>query len=153
MLPLLIAALLGLSGILVVIYPLLGLEQVRAADAAAEPVSEVADRERIAKRALRDVDFDYRLGNLDEEDYLALRDRYERRALAALKTRYEREQALDALIDEQLAALRGTKRSDSGNAAASKPATASAVSAASKAHANGHARTAPRSIARRRKGV
>src|SRR5215471_14516889 len=109
MLPLVIAALLGLSGILVVTYPLLGLEQVRA-DASAEPVSEVADRERTAKRALRDVDFDYRLGNLDEQDYLALRDRYERRALAALKTRYEREQALDALIDEQLAALRGSKR-------------------------------------------
>jgi len=149
MLPLVIAALLGLSGILVVIYPLLGLEQMRA-DASAEPVSEVADRERTAKSALRDVDFDYRLGNLDEEDYLALRDRYERRALAALKTRYEREQALDALIDEQLAALRGTKRPATGAAAASKPASAPA---ASKTHANGRARTTPRSIARRRKGV
>jgi len=153
MLPLLIAALLGLSGILVVIYPLLGLEQVRA-DAAAEPVFEVADRERTAKRALRDVDFDYRLGNLDEEDYCALRQRYERRALAALKTRYEREQALDALIDEQLAALRDAKRPATGTAATAaataKPATAPV---ASKAHAHGHARTAPRSIARRRKGV
>src|SRR5215469_12160587 len=142
MLPLLVAALLGLSGILIVIYPLLGLEQGRDAALAGTPVSEAAERERVAKRALRDVDFDYRLGNLDDTDYLALRDRYEDRALAALKTRYEREQALDALIDEQLAALRGTKRPATGAAAASKPASAPA---ASKTHANGRARTAPRS--------
>lgn len=105
--PLFIAVLLGLSGILIVIYPLLGVERRAADPASPESLTEVVERERTAKVALRDLDFDYRLGNLDESDYQSLRDRYERRALAALKTRYEREQELDDLIDQQLAALRG----------------------------------------------
>lgn len=116
--PLLIAALLGLSAAIIVLYPLLGLDRDTAAESAgAAALSDDAERERSAKLALRDVNFDYRLGNLDTEDYVALRDRYERRALAAMKTRYEREQALDALIDRQLEALRASKggaRHDSG---------------------------------------
>jgi hypothetical protein len=156
MLPLLVATLLGLSGIVIVIYPLLGLEQGRDAAVAGEPVSEAAERERVAKRALRDVDFDYRLGNLDETDYLALRDRYEERALAALKTRYERERALDALIDEQLAALRGSKppAAARATATANRIATASQNGAsAPRSYSNGHAPAAHRRTVRRGKGV
>lgn len=105
--PLLIAALLGLSAAIIVLYPLLGLDRhIAAESASAAALSDDAERERSAKLALRDVDFDHRLGNLDEGDYVALRDRYERRALAALKARYDREQALDDLIDQQLDALR-----------------------------------------------
>jgi hypothetical protein len=157
MVPLLVATLLGLSGILIVIYPLLGLEQGRETVTAAEPLSEAAERERLAKRALRDVDFDYRLGNLDEADYVALRDRYEERALAALKTRYEREQALDALIDEQVAALRGRQRPAAARTA-SKAGTGAATGAvngasATKARATGPAPAVRRSAARRKKGV
>jgi hypothetical protein len=165
MLPLLIAALLGLSGIAIVVYPLLGLEPVRA-NTATEPVADVAEREQVAKRVLRDVDFDYRLGNLDEADYLALRDRYERRALAALKTRYEREQALDALIDEQLAALRSGKPAPGGGAGngVSRAQTATkssgtssgaraAASPSAKSRANGHSPTVRRSTLRRGKRV
>lgn len=108
--PIIIAILLGLSALLVVIYPLLGLDRAAVASAAgSDALADVAERERSAKMALRDVDFDYRLGNLEEGDYHALRDRYEQRALAALRTRYEREQTLDRLIDEQLAALREKK--------------------------------------------
>src|SRR5215469_15730183 len=141
MLPLLVAALLGLSGILIVIYPLLGLEQGRDAALAGTPVSEAAERERVAKRALREVDFDYRLGNLDQADYLALRDRYEERALAALKTRYEREQALDALIDEQLAALQGRKRPAAARASSAGAGTSAGSSTrptATTTRATGH---------------
>lgn len=128
--PLLIAALLGLSAAIVVLYPLLGLDRATAAaesvrDAAFDAaLSDDMERERGAKLALRDVNFDYRLGNLDPEDYVALRDRYERRALAAMKTRYEREQALDDLIDHQLEAMRangGVARQDTG--AHAEPAT------------------------------
>lgn len=106
MFPLLVAVLLGLSALLIVVYPLLGLDRTAREALAPEAVSDAAERERLAKQALRDVDFDYRLGNLDENDYASLRDRYERRALAALKTRYDREQELDEQIDRQLAALR-----------------------------------------------
>ncbi len=55
---------------------------------------------------MRELDFDYRLGNLEGADYHALRQRYEERALAALRTRYTAEQELDAQIDRELAALR-----------------------------------------------
>ena len=54
----------------------------------------------------RTLEFDRQLGNLDEPDYQALRDQYERRAIVALGARYRREQELDALIEQQLADLR-----------------------------------------------
>src|SRR5690242_21823012 len=104
--PLLIAVLLGLSGLLVVIYPLLGLDRESADALTRGPLGEVAERERSARDALREVEFDRRLGNLDDEDYQALRERYEERALVALKARYQREQELDILIERQLDALR-----------------------------------------------
>lgn len=127
--PLLIAALLGLSAAIVVLYPLLGLDRATGAESASDAaldatLSDEVERERSAKLALRDVNFDYRLGNLDPEDYVALRDRYERRALAAMKTRYDREQALDDLIDRQLDVLR-TDRANAPqeSAAHAEPAT------------------------------
>lgn len=104
--PLVIAVFLGLSALVVVCYPLLGLEAAPAVSDRADPLAEVADRETQAKRALREVDFDHRLGNLEDTDYEALRERYEQRALDALRERYEREQELDARIDRELAALR-----------------------------------------------
>ncbi len=104
--PLLIAVLLGLSGLLVVMYPLLGLDQESTDTLARGPLGEVAERELSARDALREVEFDRRLGNLDDEDYQALRARYEERALIALKARYLHEQELDALIEQQLDALR-----------------------------------------------
>ncbi len=108
--PLLIAALLALSATLIVLYPLLGLSREAAPRAAAPgQVADAADRERQARQALREVEFDYTLGNLESDDYKELRGRYEGRALAALKTRYQREQELDALIERQLDALRQTE--------------------------------------------
>lgn len=104
--PLLIAALLGISALFIVIYPLLGLERASGEGEEKGQLADLADRERAAKDALRDVEFDRQLGNLEEADYRALRDQYERRALVALGARYRREQELDALIEQQLAELR-----------------------------------------------
>lgn len=122
--PLLIAILLGLSALLIVIQPLLGLNRAAPAALSPEAVSDAAERERLAKQALRDVDFDYRLGNLDEGDYSSLRERYERRALAALKTRYDREQELDAQIDRQLATLRAQEAKKNAQMPGTKPQVA-----------------------------
>jgi len=120
--PIVIAFLLGFSALLIVIYPLLGLDSAATTgDAETDALADVAERERSAKMALRDVDFDYRLGNLEEHDYDALRTRYEGRALAALRTRYEREQALDRLIDEQLAAMQNKKIGKNGNSTSRRP--------------------------------
>lgn len=120
--PLVIAILLGLTGLIIVIYPLLGLDRETSEALASGPVAEIAERERSARDALREVEFDHRLGNLDDADYQALRARYERRALAALKTRYQREQELDALIERQLDVLRAQQLTTSdGDGAYSPP--------------------------------
>jgi len=149
---LIVAALLGLSGLLVVIYPLLGLDAAARLRRAERELDALNDGERAAKDALRDVEFDYRLGNLDERDYRDLRDHYERRALAALKSRYERERELDTVIDAQLAALRAT------NGHALRTDTSSRVSPAAGAAArtpgaNRHKPVTRGPGARRRKGV
>jgi len=106
--PLIIAALLGLACALLVLQPLFGLDRASQASQEQTPVAlaEVAERERLAKQALLEVDFDHRLGNLGDADYAALKARYERRALAALKARFERERSLDEVIERQLDALR-----------------------------------------------
>jgi hypothetical protein len=133
MTPLIIAALLGLAAALIVAYPLLGLAGGQAETRetrAPGGLNEVAERERQARQALREVELDYTLGNLDTGDYDALRGRYERRALAALRTRYQREQELDALIERQLDALRTEKRPLERPADAGAPATTQAATTA-----------------------
>jgi hypothetical protein len=103
--PLVIAALLGICAAAFVLYPLAG-SGAQSASRASSEYADITGRERAAKDALRELDFDYRLGNLEGADYHALRQRYEERALAALRTRYTAEQELDAQIDRELAALR-----------------------------------------------
>jgi hypothetical protein len=118
MILLVIGLLMGLTALVLVTYPLLGLDRATAAGMPPAggrgrelgAVGDMTERESAARQALLDVDFDYRLGNLDEEDYTQLRDRYEERALVALKARYERERELDALIEEQVAALKARER-------------------------------------------
>lgn len=159
--PLLIAILLGLSGLLVVIYPLLGFEREISDSGASSPLADVAERERSARDALREVEFDHRLGNLDDSDYQALRARYERRALAALKVRYQREQELEALIERQLDTLRSRRSEDVGldhigrSSGREQPLAGTHHRAGSRHGAgNGdtHARSASGPLARRRRG-
>ena len=70
--------------------------------------AQQADREESARAALQEVEFDFQLGNLGEDDYRSLRERYMRRALSALKSRHDRERALDDAIEEQVRKLRET---------------------------------------------
>jgi cytochrome c-type biogenesis protein CcmI len=47
-------------------------------------------RERaLAVQALRELEFDYAMGKLDNDDYSALKQKLENRALAAMKTRQD----------------------------------------------------------------
>jgi hypothetical protein len=62
----------------------------------------LAEKEQNARDALQEVELDYQLGNIAEPEYQALRERYMQQALVALKSRYEREQEIDAEIEEQL---------------------------------------------------
>jgi hypothetical protein len=156
MILLLIGLLVGLTALVLVIYPLLGLERTSNGGAVVPEVGRVlepgtagdmSERESAARQALLDVDFDYHLGNLDEEDYTQLRDRYEERALVALKVRYERERELDALIEKQLAALKARDRL--GTTSPRRPAGAPSAEPRGVAPAGGT--TAQRR--RRRKGA
>src|SRR5690242_4164944 len=95
-----IAIALGLLALAFVLYPLF-----RRAPEAAQTASHVEEntgpqeREQAARSALQEVELDFQLGNIEEPDYRTLRERYMKRALVALKARYEQEQELDELIE------------------------------------------------------
>ena len=62
----------------------------------------MSESEQAARSALHEIELDYQLGNIAENDYRTLREKYLQRALVALKTRYDREQTLDDAIEAQL---------------------------------------------------
>ena len=67
------------------------------------------EHEQSARAAIQEVELDYQLGNISEADYRALRERYLRRALVAMKSRYDhddREQELDESIEARLRQMR-----------------------------------------------
>ena len=116
-----VAILLGALALVFVLYPLY--QSIRAKvsyiDPGAVPTPQPSgvqqtDREQAARTALQEVEFDFQLGNLAEDDYRTLRERYMRRALSALKSRYDREQKIDELIEEQVRRLK--LREDNENA-------------------------------------
>ena len=122
-----VAILLGLLALAFVLYPLYrpaitrkgrppgaskDMDDGRHAWGLYKPVSEQEqqglqdEREQAARTALQEVELDFQLGNISETDYGLLRERYMRRALVALKSRYDREQELDTLIEVQLQKMR-----------------------------------------------
>ena len=108
LLPTLVAILLGVLTLALVLYPLyrhapLEIVQQRASAGVATTQAEV---EQTARIALKEVELDYQLGNLAEPDYRKLRERYTRRAFAAMKSRQQSEEAIDALIEERLRQLK-----------------------------------------------
>lgn len=142
MLPLLVAALLGACGLFIVLAPLFAPGRL-ARPAADGEAGGLVEREASAKLALREVEFDHQLGNLAEDDYRALRERYTRRALAAMKGRYDHERALDDLIETQVRALRDASAAATATTAArpAAPRSPSASASTRRAASNG---TAPR---------
>jgi len=131
-LPILIAIVLGLLALAFVLYPLyrrapanpktaqedntLPIHNGHAGGAEPPPLrpdqslpdTATTDRERedAARAALREIELDYHLGNIEEADYRNLRERYMRRAIAALKSRYERGHELDDAIEARLQSLK-----------------------------------------------
>lgn len=105
-----VAILLGVLALAFVLYPLYQHANIKtqpdASPAPAELGHQQADREEAARTALQEVELDFQLGNLAEDDYRSLRERYMRRALSALKFRYDRERELDEKIEEQVRRLR-----------------------------------------------
>ncbi len=109
-----VAILLGVLALAFVLYPLYQHAYIKTQQSASPSAPQApaglrhqqADREEAARTALQEVELDFQLGNLGEDDYRSLRERYMRRALSALKFRYDRERELDERIEEQVRKLR-----------------------------------------------
>jgi len=103
--PYVIAVLLAIGASVFVLMPLTTGQYGANGSLHEEGPTTVAD-DAAARNALRDLDFDYRLGNIQSDDYTAMRDRYERAALDSLKQRYELERSVEAAIESDLADAR-----------------------------------------------
>lgn len=89
MLTLLFIALFALPALAFILWPFLrqgpapaGLLAISSAD---DLAGELEEEKRALYRALREIEFDYRAGHLSDDDYQALRGRYEARAAQVLK--------------------------------------------------------------------
>ena len=107
---------LGVLALVFVLYPLFRSRPVETPHFHAQlpPVegASTQEREQAARSALQEVELDFQLGNIAETDYRSLRERYMRRALVSLKSRYEHDQALDDDIEEQLRKMKEQKNDD-----------------------------------------
>jgi len=108
-----LAIVLGLVALIFVVSPLFhhlqGVEDnvLMASDSNEDNVaSSPQESEQVARVALQDVELDYQLGNIEEPDYLALREQHMRRALVAFKSRSEHEQKIDQEIEAQVRRLK-----------------------------------------------
>lgn len=122
--PLIAAIVLGLAALSYVLYPLYAdfahnLNAVFPAqrggpDArqAASSGPRLSEREQHARQALQEVELDFQLGNLDEDEYRSLRARYMNRAVLEMKQRQQHEQEIDAEIEEQLRMLKEAENHD-----------------------------------------
>ena len=119
-LPWLVTLILCVPALLFVLYPFYRPYQRipgRTADALDEldgsgeqaTLPSQVENEQAARRALKEVELDYQLGNLAGPDYRSLRERYLRRAFTAHKSILAHEHQLDKLIEERLRHIRETE--------------------------------------------
>src|SRR5260370_18916148 len=108
-----LAIVLGLVALIFVLSPLLRHLQTGEQDGIMvigpnedDVISPPEESEQAARVALQDVELDYQLGNIEEPDYLALREQHMRRALTAFKSRSEHEQKIDKEIEELVRRLK-----------------------------------------------
>ena len=94
-------------------YPLVLTPRSEIADAP-DPLDALASQRDSLYDAIRDLDFDFQLGKLSENDYTPLREKYKNRAAETLKQidtlRGESERAdAEAQIETQIAQMRRAK--------------------------------------------
>lgn len=85
---------LTLLTILFVAYPLLQKSQRKLSFAANHQGEDLLARKNEIYAAVRDIDFDYRMGKLSEEDYNSLREQYKQEAVKVM-------QALDHMSGQE----------------------------------------------------
>lgn len=93
LLSILLACGLGIVALTFVLVPLFSFLPTKTAQIVPQEntsgVNEVQEREQSARSALQEIELDYQLGNIAQEDYNILRERHMRHALFALKSRYD----------------------------------------------------------------
>jgi hypothetical protein len=108
--PLIIIIVLALGAVAYIARPLwrrdVGAEAIVGSEG--ETIGELLSRRDVAYRALKEIEFDFRAGKLLEEDYQALLARYRAEAVAILQQLDKATAELDARIEREVAALRGT---------------------------------------------
>jgi len=79
-----------------------------------DELTETEARKRVALLSLRDVEYDFLAGKLDEEDYRSLKSELTAEALAALEAdeaaRSDKGQPMDVGIEAEIARIRATLR-------------------------------------------
>lgn len=82
----LVVVLLMVAAFLVVGRPLISsARHTRHEPGGVSPWNDLVSRRDAAYRAIKELDFEYQLGNLSESDYRGLRERYRREAAAILR--------------------------------------------------------------------
>lgn len=76
---------LTLLTILFVAYPLMQKSQRKLSFAANHQSEDLVARKNEIYAAVRDIDFDYRMGKLSEEDYNSLREQYKQEAVKVMQ--------------------------------------------------------------------
>lgn len=137
---LLLACGLSLLALAYVLYPLYRGRLAKPAPASPLPAKDMpfkaqpaSDGEQAARLSLQEVELDYQLGNIAESDYRSLRERYMRRAIIAMKSRYDnaptgntepgneqdsqdgQDSGIDLMIEEQLRRMREQYNKDDGS--------------------------------------
>src|SRR5262245_34748707 len=108
--------------LLYVLLPLIWRSERRQARAgltespAGARLREIEEQRSLTIEALRDLEFEHRLGNLTDEDYLRLKERYTRRAVSLLQQAESADKAIDDDIELAVRALRGTVPLKAGSA-------------------------------------
>ena len=95
-------------------WPLVGPSQGARRTAGGAPWDDLIGERDAAYGAIRDLDFEYEIGNLSDSDYQGLRDRYRSEAAATL-------QKLDSVVEEAGAATASPTRAASEGYPSAKP--------------------------------
>ncbi|HEY6103507.1 MAG TPA: zinc ribbon domain-containing protein [bacterium] len=96
----------------IIMYPLIRRSEPAPTRAAAPPA---AARTRLALTAIKELEFDYETGKIDEDDYRALRARYDAKAIdalerpAALPDAQSHREDLIAKLEAEIRAARGRR--------------------------------------------
>ena len=102
--PLLVAIVLVLAALAAISYPLVARTRQRAAPAVTtdSDIQRILDSRDTLLRALRELEYDKRLGNLSEGDYRLLRSGYEREAVEIYKALDARAGALPDDVEREV---------------------------------------------------